>query len=585
MMTDNQIEELCREGEQLAKEGRHDEAARRFDRAVELRPDDLEILRRRLQVLLVAGKTAEALERLDGFIAANPRVAQPLLAKADLLSLIGQTKEAVACLDEALTFEQENAEIWRRRGLALRHMGEFEGAIESFERALRINPSDAPAWRGIGDVMLDGDEIDGALKCFGAAARLDPAVLSASDWSQRADRLYGKGKTELALSLYDRALQQDGRYTWAWRGRGLALKRLGRPDEAIECFAKAVEIDPGNAMTLVDWGNIHFERGDLAAAWKCYELAWKADPEEFFGWFNAGIVKQHLGLWEEAAELFDRAAEIDGEYAPVWMAKGVCAQQLKRYADAEKYYGEHLKLNPKSAAGLINMGLVLAEQHRYKEATAYFDGALALDKSDWVPWTNKADALRRLGMMTEAEACFREGAEQAADKERALTALAEFLAEYKGNDAEALDLFRQVSEMNPADLGAKASIAELLIKLGQFAEGRRYAVEAASRTTDEKLRCITNFLVITADNLENATGAGADEYNTFFARMASLSKEDRCMEGVWNYSGLIRTISGASIPEERRFLLLTMIDLQLGRVQRSNLTYFAGDEARAGTRA
>jgi tetratricopeptide (TPR) repeat protein len=35
---------------------------------------------------------------------------------------------------------------------------------------------------------------------------------------------------------------------WEWNNKGVALSRLGRYQEALECYNEALEIDPGNAL-------------------------------------------------------------------------------------------------------------------------------------------------------------------------------------------------------------------------------------------------------------------------------------------------------------------------------------------------
>jgi len=49
-----------------------------------------------------------------------------------------------------------------------------------------------------------------------------------------------------ALECYDRALAIDPDFTIAWQAKGVALHNLGRYDKAIECYDRALSLYPGN---------------------------------------------------------------------------------------------------------------------------------------------------------------------------------------------------------------------------------------------------------------------------------------------------------------------------------------------------
>jgi tetratricopeptide (TPR) repeat protein len=65
-----------------------------------------------------------------------------------------------------------------------------------------------------------------------------------------------------------------------WFDKGLALGELGKYHEAIECFNKAIEINP------------HYE----------------------YAWNNKGVALDKLGKYHEATECFNKAIEIKNTY-------------------------------------------------------------------------------------------------------------------------------------------------------------------------------------------------------------------------------------------------------------------------------
>tara|TARA_B110000014_G_scaffold84708_1_gene57997 strand:- start:194 stop:421 length:228 start_codon:yes stop_codon:yes gene_type:complete len=47
-----------------------------------------------------------------------------------------------------------------------------------------------------------------------------------------------------ALSFFDQALSQDPTNADLWNYKGIALRSLGRYEEALECYNKSLEIEP-----------------------------------------------------------------------------------------------------------------------------------------------------------------------------------------------------------------------------------------------------------------------------------------------------------------------------------------------------
>lgn len=56
--------------------------------------------------------------------------------------------------------------------------------------------------------------------------------------------LLNEGKFELALGSFEQALLLDQNNPELWNYKGIALRSIGRYNEAIECFNKSLEIDP-----------------------------------------------------------------------------------------------------------------------------------------------------------------------------------------------------------------------------------------------------------------------------------------------------------------------------------------------------
>jgi len=56
--------------------------------------------------------------------------------------------------------------------------------------------------------------------------------------------LLEEGKFEESLAFFEQALLLNQNDPELWNHKGVALRSMGRYDEALECFNKSLEIDP-----------------------------------------------------------------------------------------------------------------------------------------------------------------------------------------------------------------------------------------------------------------------------------------------------------------------------------------------------
>lgn len=68
--------------------------------------------------------------------------------------------------------------------------------------------------------------------------------MSSSELVKKGRLLLIEGRFDEALSFIEQALLVNTNSAEIWNLKGAALRSLGRYDEAIECFNKALELDP-----------------------------------------------------------------------------------------------------------------------------------------------------------------------------------------------------------------------------------------------------------------------------------------------------------------------------------------------------
>ncbi len=115
------------------------------------------------------------------------------------------------------------------------------------------------------------------------------SVSSAKDYSKKAEDAsvcINKGNALVessmyaeAIQCYEKALEINPKLTEAWNNKGLALAKSGKIDEAIICYDKALQIDPKDHVPLNNKGSALYKKGNIEEAMKSYELAFELNPE------------------------------------------------------------------------------------------------------------------------------------------------------------------------------------------------------------------------------------------------------------------------------------------------------------------
>ena len=181
---------------------------------------------------------------------------------------------------------------------------------------------------------------------------------------------------------------------------GNIYHNLGKPDEALEYYQQALEInrklgyEQGAAHNLNNIGTLYNELGKHDEALKCQkeglEISKKFKDEQAIAnsLTNIGIIYTDSGKAEEALKLFQEVLEINNKnkyqegIANVFNNIGLAHSNLKETDQALNYYQKALKINKKIgykegvATNLGNIGLIYITLGKSKEALKYYQEAL-----------------------------------------------------------------------------------------------------------------------------------------------------------------------------------------------------------------
>jgi Tfp pilus assembly protein PilF len=168
--------------------------------------------------------------------------------------------------------------------------GEHERALAAFDAAIGGAANYVPALVGRGQVYLAMKSDANALTAFEAALAADPSL---TDVQRRVEVLRFRGvqqtieaartaatagRLDDARVAYERALTISPDSAFLHRELAAVERRRSAPDLALQHLRRAVELDPADAASLVEIGDLLADRQDFVGAEASYRRAAAREP-------------------------------------------------------------------------------------------------------------------------------------------------------------------------------------------------------------------------------------------------------------------------------------------------------------------
>ena len=177
----------------------------------------------------------ESLKWYRDAIEANPDFALIYAGMGDSLYRLGRYEEAVSSMERVFELLPDfplAPTLHYLTGQALGEMGRYDEAEEHYESALRIGPGFKEALDSLGGLLLAQERYGEALDRYQTLAKIEPE--NAATHSQIGIALFKIGRAEEALASFDRALSLDPTLELARNYREQVLKSMAKGDEQSE---------------------------------------------------------------------------------------------------------------------------------------------------------------------------------------------------------------------------------------------------------------------------------------------------------------------------------------------------------------
>jgi tetratricopeptide (TPR) repeat protein len=339
---------------------------------------------------------AEAVDDFNRAIELDPSFALAYVGLADSYVLqveySGQSLEetlakAQAAADRALALDDRLAEAHTSLGRIADVRTDYEAAEAAYKRSLELNPNYVTTYPWYSALLSGSSRRLEALEMVKKAAELDPR--SPVILTYVGARYEDVGRFDESLAWFQKAIEVAPDYATGYYLVGIHYwNSEGRLDEAVRWFQKCVLIDPGDPWISAYLGWLFLDLGDLDSAEYWSERSIEQAPESFFSNLAMELLHLYRGDLSAALEYGRRAFETEYFYAdgystfePVRVHEMRAGNYVEARAAFEKIAPELLnadspKIGDRNYRAAIDLALILSETGEHERADWLLESSL-----------------------------------------------------------------------------------------------------------------------------------------------------------------------------------------------------------------
>lgn len=196
---------------------------------------------------------------------------------------------AVVELRQVVALSQSFADVYNMLGVCLRYLGQLDDAIDNLERALEINPAYTEAALNLAVIYNDKGRYDEALQVYAQAkrqvdaheTRMDPHVAGkiANMHAAVAEAYLAASRPLAALNEYRKALDLCPQFVDLRTKLAMTLRELGEFDSACSELRRTLDEKPSYVHALIQLGACLQDMGRPEEAKQCWDKALGFEPE------------------------------------------------------------------------------------------------------------------------------------------------------------------------------------------------------------------------------------------------------------------------------------------------------------------
>ncbi len=396
------------QGQQKLAQGKHTEAKKCFDEAIELNPDLYDVYLNRSLIHITLNEPEQAINDCNTAIRLNPNLIEAYVNRGAANLFIDKYEETIADCDYILKHNPNSVQAYIIRATAHIHLDDNKEAENDYGKAIQINPDAMEIYLSRASVRYEQQDYAGAIEDF------DKLINDATELStvfgvhtSRGNAKYELGDYEGALEDYEIVVKENpkdhGAYAnraYAKYGIGLSIANKGdKADsrkyykEAIEDFDVYLKFHPENHSAVKTRAHTKYRLGRINAdlgkkvnsrafyreAIEDYNAAVATGPKCVDSYYYRALANRYLKEYEDAITDFEKVTELNAKHFNGYFQRGL----------VKRYYGK-TKADQGDTEGAIKL---------YQQAIDDYTEGIKLKPKDHTSFNNRAFAKYYLGNM------------------------------------------------------------------------------------------------------------------------------------------------------------------------------------------
>ena len=291
-----------------------------FEEAIELVPDNQGYRLLRAIMLRTQGKTQEALSAVQEILKQDPELANAHILQGEILRKLKKMDEALVSFQSATELLPESPIPYQNRGEILREQGDFDGAVKEFSKVLELQPGVMLTLIQRAEAYLNGGAARLALTDIELILEKQtnlPRQTMVAAHRIRAEALSKLGRLQEAIVEMEELAKviSDNPEPDLYMQLGLYYLANRQPEKAIDAYSGVLDLEEKNFDALRSRGDSYLNLGKHEEAIADFEKALELQGDDFsllnnFAWVLATSPEDELRDGEKAIELATKACEL-----------------------------------------------------------------------------------------------------------------------------------------------------------------------------------------------------------------------------------------------------------------------------------
>lgn len=270
---------------------------------------------------------------------------------------------------------EENEHV--AQGMQYVEENKYRDAINSFEKGLEKGEEPRLVYRGMGIAYMGLAEYENAIEAFLMSLDSSNGIIDSMDYDINyylAAAYYKNGQLKECESTYDSIIDLEGQDAIAYELRGKVRLEMGRYEEAMEDFDKAISLEEKDYDMLLEIYKVLETEGYGEAGRGYLERALEEDKKSMTE-TQKGMMYYFLEDYETARQILEKEKNT-GKQAVIYL--GMTYEKLGDYNYAGSLYNNYLLEQP-DAEIYNQLGLCKLQMEEYEAALTAFQEGMKLE--------------------------------------------------------------------------------------------------------------------------------------------------------------------------------------------------------------